>query len=843
MTSTEKIFGQISAMQTLLENFPMSIFQNKGKTYNSVFDFVIDVLYACGVDTNEILSTILEQIYGVEGLAGSSIEGLFERIRFGNFEVDTQNPLMQKIEEAIKMILMGLFTSIFTCSAVPILPNKVFDLNNYTAATPTVTYLMSDAVANSLEGIVIPVSVIDIMGLLNISPTSYKGHLYYMTEGKDTYYEKIAKTKIVYYDETKTINPGETYQKLVPKYDKEILLCLNVSSEDITYTLVTQELLYQTSYIDLNIVASVLYEDGSCDLSATLLTGENSVTVTSSKPIKKIIGVLINGNEIDGDVSYDDGGETKKAHLFLCKEHSSFSQDITESIKWGTMLPFAKELKTLTATTVITETVSVQKEEISIEYSEVEKNQIPNGSEIVRKSTVPTNVDDSSPEYIVSFQGENPNTLYRTYDMNAFIWYALNRGIKGTQFGLNQMMWDSRVEASKNSVTRASSEDWNQWYNSKAYDGDEFKFQDNSQNEYLYPIIQLEKESGSKRNLLIHIPSQKYFKPRNRVRMENGEPPTDWDYNASIYKYDWDYLKNIRILNPKILLSRLVENLLGFALEVEDSFNFNFVKNIIKGKMSTAVKTIIESNDMEVEDCYNVFSNEDFDELLKDMLLQRYSATYTKNGEARTFDVDSYVNQIDKVNEASTREGTVTQLTKLVTDITVEQGTDSEVNIDFEYGFKMDGGVIKKLLYAITMPIIESLFTPQVMLLVAINFEILGVVKLEDFLGNDLSTILNFFFNKILGLVKSIILFIKDKIVEILMDLFYKYVRPLIINWLNMLLLERLEYWLTVLFDALNCLPTMMFSIGRGTVFGDIDNVEYADIVTPQNIPESKSEC
>ena len=197
MTSTEKIFGQISAMQTLLENFPMSIFQNKGKTYNSVFDFVIDVLYACGVDTNEILSTILEQIYGVEGLAGSSIEGLFERIRFGNFEVNTQNPLMQTIEDAIKMILMGLFTSIFTCSAVPILPNKVFDLDNYTAATPTVQYLMSDAVASSLEGIVVPVSVIDIMGLLNISPTSYKGHLYYMTEGKDTYYEKIAKTNIV----------------------------------------------------------------------------------------------------------------------------------------------------------------------------------------------------------------------------------------------------------------------------------------------------------------------------------------------------------------------------------------------------------------------------------------------------------------------------------------------------------------------------------------------------------------------------------------------------------------------------------------------------------------------
>ena len=842
MTSTEKIFGQISAMQTLLENFPMSIFQGKGKTYNSVFDFMIDVLYACGVDTNEILSTILEQIYGVEGLAGSTIEGLFERIRFGNFEVDTQNPLMQNIEEAIKTILMGLFTSIFTCSAVPILPNKVFDLCNYSAQTPTIQYLMSDAVANSLEGILIPVSVIDIMGLLNISPTSYKGHLYYMTEGKDSYYEKITKTSIAYHDESKTISPGETYQKLVPKYDKEMLLCLNVSSDGIMYTLVSGNL-PQASYIDLNIVASVLYEDGSCELSALLPTGGDNVTVPSSKPIKKVVGVLINGNEADGDVSYDEGNETKKAHLFLCKENSSFNDVITESVKWGTSMHDAKETKTFTATTEVTETVSVPKEEISTIYDEIDKIQIPEGEKIVRKSTVPTYADESSPQYIVSFKGENPNTLYRTYDMNAFIWYALNRGVNVTQFGRNQMMWDSRVEASKNSITRASNEDWNEWYNSKAYDGDELKFQGNPQNEYLYPIIQLERENGSKRNILVHIPSQRYFKPRNRERMENGNPPTIWDYNASVYKYDWDYLKNIRLLNPKILLSRLVENLLGFALETEDSFNFNFVKKIIKGKMSTAVKTIIESNDMDVEDCYKVFSNEDFDELLNEMLLQRYSATYSKNGNARTFDTNNYVSQIDKANELSATDGTVTQLTKIVTNITVEQGDESEVNIGFEYGFKMDGGVIKRLLYAITMPIVESLFTPQVMLLVAINFELLGVVKLDNFLGNDLSTILNFFFNKILGLIKSIILFIKDKIVEILMDLFYEYVRPLITNWLNMLLLERLEYWLTVLFDALNCLPTMVFSIGRGPVFGAIDNVEYADIVTPQNIPESKSEC
>ena len=56
MSSTAKVLGTIGALNTLIENFPMSILDLfKGKTYTSVFEFIIDVLYACGVPTNEII--------------------------------------------------------------------------------------------------------------------------------------------------------------------------------------------------------------------------------------------------------------------------------------------------------------------------------------------------------------------------------------------------------------------------------------------------------------------------------------------------------------------------------------------------------------------------------------------------------------------------------------------------------------------------------------------------------------------------------------------------------------------------------------------------------------------
>ena len=172
MNQTDAVFGQIMAMNTFLENFPMSLFDvSAQKQYNTVFEFIIDVLYACNVDTNKIISTLLEKIYGVVGLAGSSIEGMLDRVRFGDIEVNTQNKFMESVEWSIKSILMALFTSIFTCDSLPILPNSVFDYDGYRSENDEP--LMEDGVISLLSGMTIPVSLIDITGMLDVSPTSY----------------------------------------------------------------------------------------------------------------------------------------------------------------------------------------------------------------------------------------------------------------------------------------------------------------------------------------------------------------------------------------------------------------------------------------------------------------------------------------------------------------------------------------------------------------------------------------------------------------------------------------------------------------------------------------------
>ena len=140
------------------------------------------------------------------------------------------------------------------------------------------------------------------------------------------------------------------------------------------------------------------------------------------------------------------------------------------------------------------------------------------------------------------------------------------------------------------------------------------------------------------------------------------------------------------------------------------------------------------------------------------------------------------------------------------------------------------------------MPIIESLFTPQVMLLIVINCNTLGIVRIDNVMGQDFSMIFNFLLNKVLSLTKSIIIFIKDKILSILLKFLYETILPMTVRWACIVYLERIEYWLETLAAALICLPSFSLTIPK--LLNSIEDVDYADIVNNQTTPESSdSSC
>ena len=866
MTPTDKVLGQIAAMSTFIENFPMSILDMmQGKTYTSIFDFMIDVLVACGVDINDIIQFLLEKIYGVEENINDGLEGFYEKLKNGAVEVNTQNEFLEGLEYAIKDIFMALLSSIYTCSAIPILPNKMFDGPN----SETFKDNKSNAFGplrdknNKWSGLLIPTSVIDPMGLLDIDPTSTDGRMFYAIEGGDRYFKKelVPHTEYVTVKEIQTKDetievPVFVEQKLFDKQIgvgiKRIQQAADNTEEDINKFYVTggpaeKDIIVQMSYQPYGSKSSYAWEGtipkGESETIEEWICSPVDMFGTGRKSIIQSISINNNGGSIDlGDKTWvylSSGASTE----FI----SIWSGNGLNAISWGAENNATTKIESAETKTVTKdEEIEVEKAitKYDYEYVEVQGSDIDSNANIERVNFVPTSgITTDSPSYIVFYDGLNPNLLYKSMDMNAFLWYVLHKGMKTPQVEYNHMMWDSRVSALKQGVSRKSAEEWNEWYNSKTEYTEEFKYFGSKivEDTPIFPIMQLEGQGMAENLLKVHIPAQRYFLPKVRnANIDRNEVPRH-AFNASMYKYNWDYLNNIQILKPKLLLVGLCEHLLGFSLSTISSTNINFTKKLIESKLSSAIKSVIEANDMEVEDCYMEFSNDEVNAMLEEMLLSRYNAT-TYGGETatvRVHDTKKYMAMLDQVNANTSVEGNMATITKLLTEVTTDPGTEGSI----DYGLKVstDGNILKKLLWAIVMPLLMSIFTPQVMLLLYMNFELMGITKIDTFNGQDFTKIINLIMNKIFGLLKSIILFIKDKIVELLLILLYEKILPILMQYQAILLLERITFWLAILKDAISCVP--LFSFKRNKVIGAIDSVDYADIIPSQDTPESTSSC
>ena len=865
MAPTDKVLGQIAAMSTFIENFPMSILDMmQGKTYTSIFDFMIDVLAACGVDLNDITQFLLDKIYGVEEIINDGLEGFYEKLKNGAVEVNTQNEFLEGLEYAIKGIFMALLSSIFTCSAIPVLPNKIFDgPNSKTFEGHKSKAFEHLQTKDKFAPFLVPTSVIDPMGLLDIDPTSTDGRMFYAIEGGDRYYRKewvphfeyVKVKEIQTKDETIKV-PVFVEQKL---FDKQIGVGIrriqeaaDKTEEDINKFYITggtaeKDIIVQMSYQPYGSKSSYVWEGtipkGESETTEEWICSPIDMFEAGQKTIIQSISINNNGGSIDlGDKTwvYLSSGASKD---FI----SIWSGNGLNAISWSVENDAITKIESATTQQVTKdEEVEVEKAitKYSYEYVEVQGSDIDSKINIERVNFVPTSgITTDSPSHIVFYDGLNPNLLYKSMDMNAFLWYVLHKGMKMPQVEYNHMMWDSRVSALKQGVSRKSAEEWNEWYNSKTGYTEEFKYFGGTivEDTPIFPIMQLEGQGMAENLLKVHIPAQRYFLPKVRNANINETEVPRHAFNASMYKYNWDYLNNIQILKPKLLLVGLCEHLLGFSLSTISSTNINFTKKLIEAKLSSAIKSVIEANDMEVEDCYMEFSNDEVNAMLEEMLLSRYNAT-TYGGETatvRVHDTKKYIAMLDQVNANTAVEGNMTSITKLVTEVTTDPGTEGSI----DYGLKVsaDANILKKLLWAIVMPLLMSIFTPQVMLLLYMNFELMGITKIDTFNGQDFTKIINLIMNKIFGLLKSIILFIKDKIVELLLTLFYEKILPTLMQYQAILLLESITFWMAILKEAISCLPRFKFK--RNKVIGAIDSVDYADIIPSQDTPESTSTC
>lgn len=837
-----RVLGQIAAINTFIENFPMNILDlSHGPTYTTIFEFLIDVLESCGVDIYEIVNYLLENIFGFTGGIQGGVNTIYEKI--SDIKIDEQSEFIKALEASVKGIILALLASIFSCSAVPILPSYYMDKGAKRMKTEYRTYIDSMVASNGYYGIVIPYALLDIFGSLDQSPFSSGGRMFYSVDGGDKYYVKRHYTSrielpTIVVDEPNAVDNAEVYMIFGEGHADFINDITNSAQDEIKFRLTHpagEDIDIFIKYNDLNGSPSnvtMTIEAGMVESSLLIITPADKQEQPKLSTIESIRLAAGGSVEIGG------------TNFYLSK---SKSMDVVKF--WNELGNSTLEKNTAWGEPVEPEPPeTIDPEDVVIdEYYYEELGYKPDDAYRVKVVPEGESVTEESPEYIVCYHGLDPNTLYKTDDMNAFLWYVYNRGGEIPQSELNKSMWDSRRYAKKYGVERKSPVEWNAWYNSKKEpedtpaETDELKMSetDNGMFNVLYPILQFRRIDDG---LTVEFPAQTYFKPKADAESDSPFVYNNLRLNASIYKFNYDYLQSIKIFDMKNILYGMFDALLNGALAALMGVNISFESYEMERTLSTAIKKYIEAEDMEVEDCYFKFSNDEFDAMLRDMLLTRYNASYSGGEEhkAMQHDLQSYINQIDSVNFSSSAAGDTTKITKLVTDVSIVAGS-GENTIDYGIKLGYDKGMLKTLIWAIALPIIKAIFTPQVILLFLINFQLMGITSLEDLWSNNQSAIIRLIVNKIFGLVRSIISFVKDQLCRLLFKLFETHILPLIYKYQLIKLKEQMEDWMILLAAAIACLPRFKFNTRKN--ISQIDDVDYADIINEQKLPESVGGC
>lgn len=424
----------------------------------------------------------------------------------------------------------------------------------------------------------------------------------------------------------------------------------------------------------------------------------------------------------------------------------------------------------------------------------------------------------------------NANSLYRASDMNAFIWYCVNRGDTSNMPERNKMMWDTRRYAKRHGTSFENS-DMNDWINSR-----------NSVKKELENSIVPYKKGNTYHPVLQFLPSDSHdcinvaFPWQHYSKTAYGNNKL---FNKTIYSFNKDYLYGIKIFNPKIILTNMIQTILNFNLSSIVSLKIE--RSIIDEKLSEIVKNAIEADDMEINDCYYTFSNDDYNRMLNQTLMKRYNAKYCDTEESKSveYDVDNLLSQLDEINQSATSVEKTTKITKLLNGLTVIPGSEgsNSAKLKLEY----NTGFWREMLASIVVPMAKSLLTPQVMLLFMINFQVLGVVNFKNKMSND--EIMSFLMNKMMAIIISLVKYVKDKLIELIIKMFKTKIKEFLAKLVKLLFQEFYEEWLALLVEGIAACALIKFDFGSKKINSSIDDVDYADIVPEQNVPESGSAC
>lgn len=406
--------------------------------------------------------------------------------------------------------------------------------------------------------------------------------------------------------------------------------------------------------------------------------------------------------------------------------------------------------------------------------------------------------------------GYTANDVYKSTDFNAYLWWVINRGDASK---VEESTWDDRYRA--------------------ALYGEKKKDKDNTDDKKEIIICTYREDFyPNNDSLIVHLSPKTYYHTRY-IKGLNEIMGVEGGVNKTIFEFNHDFLTSIKLFDLKVILSEITQYLLGSG-NISLNLGLSIEDKIVQEKIDRIIDKIITTSDTEIDDCFFSFSNDEYNEMLELMEIKRTSVINTGD-DAVSVDPSSILNKLTGITNESTLETNKTIISEVINELSVTPGKNSEIEtqINFNYDFGVE--LMRMLVY----PFVRPLFSPKILFLLVLNKKVMG--SIEDDYGEYTKLSLENVLTDLLGILKEIILKIKDYIVDLLLKHVLDKLTPLLQLFASRLLAETLKMYKDLLKQIFECFAGGFdaFNFGNNNNSGLNDaNINYADIIPTQVEPE-----
>lgn len=435
------------------------------------------------------------------------------------------------------------------------------------------------------------------------------------------------------------------------------------------------------------------------------------------------------------------------------------------------------------------------------------------------------------------------NELWKHDDFNAFLWYVKNKGVYGNLSERRKLMWDNRYKTKPYTKYVRKPETFFTKSNTlgiTSFSGENGVIPFDS--DYLFSYNENENTKYKKRQILecryidgdgiksdsfqFRLAATNYYKTR-KLTGKNIDANI-FKINKTIFEFNHDFLMSIKLYDAKTYLSQITQNVFG---QGNVSMNFSVTKEeqVIDEMLNQIIDKVINLDDTEIDDCYFSFSNEEYDNMLQNVIQKRKTGVVN---EKLIGDIFDEIENIDKVQGVAAPEAeTKTRISNILSTVCNEV-VNGNNTVNAQQGWKFNYDYQFELIRMLVYPLMKPLFTPKVVTVILLNTYIMGnplelgskILSFED--------ILPYFMNIMTNIVKQI----KDMIIEMLYSWVIDKLTPLLTLFSLRLVMEQLEAYRKLIEDMLTACIGAYNSLNFGGnktngINGNrIDQVDYVDI-------------